>query len=127
MAYTSNDRVGMFSTLAVVAVSFVVSVPALLLTAYVMVEVWGWWAVPVGLPPLPFWLAVTIDFIYALIRGPRPNLTHTAELDAIHENAESGGEYFMMGSWWAAKITGNHIIHVLGLWAMAFVMHMWLQ
>jgi len=119
----SNKNVGVAALLLSSAISITVGIPVMLFAAYVMVEIWGWWGVRYGFPPLPFWTAVAIDFIAALVRGPTRDLVHHAEGEAIYEEAAGDIEFLVSSTWWMLKLRGGVFAFILITWGVAFFMH----
>lgn len=123
MSSKNNPDVSLISLFVVAALGTLVGVPVVLLSAHVMVELWGWWAVPYGLTPLPFWTAVAVNFIYGLLRGPTRDLVATAEYDAIYESAGSNIEFLLVSGYWLLKRGTGTAAFVLLVWGVCFLIH----
>lgn len=119
----NNRNVSALSLLLITPIEIALGIPVLLFSAYVMVEIWGWWGVPAGFPVLPFWTAVALDFLYALVRGNVRDIIGTAEFGAIYEEADGDFEFLLSSMWWMIKRRSGSAFYVLITWATAFFLH----
>lgn len=103
-------------------------VVVLMFTAYVVVDIWSWWMVPAGLPALPFWVAVGLDFILSLFRGPyHGDGSSKAKIEAISETCSGDFDYVLsVGKLTLARRIGV-AAWVLITWGAAAAMHQWLE
>lgn len=100
----------------------------LLFTAHVVVDIWSWWMVPVGLPRLWFWTAVGADLIFALFYGMKPTPDRErAEIQEIENATNSDAGYVMRLGWWSFKKNFLYAFWALTTWGIAAALHKWVE